>query len=168
MARDVTETRRGIPRALIRPAIGLAAVVLCAVVLASRVRAVANEPRMALGPRVVQFMNNRMLALRIDAYARRYGRPAYAFDSVLAHLDSAEARLVSDLRTDLWGDQVVYGWSWCGYTVSSGAGLWQMPWFKEELDSARSRGRSRLPFEVSEEYSWPRGVGRTYDCGGGP
>jgi hypothetical protein len=74
-----------------RAGVGLAVVSLCAIVLASRVRTVAGEPRVTVGPRVVQLMDNRLLAVRIGAYARRYGRPAYSLDSVTAHRDSADA-----------------------------------------------------------------------------
>lgn len=158
-------------RRLTRPALGLVALLLCAAVLAWRIRTIANEPRVALGPRAVQLMYNRMLALRIIDYARTHRRPAYYMDSVLAHLDSAEARLVSDLGTDLWGGRVYYAWTWCDFRLSSDAGE---PWPRSQAawDStwreARARGRLGMPHVISEEYPWPRGVGRTHDCHGGP
>jgi hypothetical protein len=154
----------------LRAAVGLAAVVLCAVVFASRVRTIGREPRVALSPRVAQLMYNRMLALRIEAYARQYGRPAYDLDSVLAHLDSAGAALVSDLRTDLWGEPVSYFWTWCNFSLLSRAGA-SPPQIAAAFDSMlreqRARERSFPPLVLGEEYPWPPGVGRTERCFGG-
>ena len=136
-----------------RTAIDLVAIVLCATVLASRIHTLVNQPRVVPASRVAQLMYNRMLALRIEAYAREYGRPAYYLDSVMAHLDSADAKIVSELRTDLWGKPVHYFWTWCFFTLTSSAG-WD--------------GYSDGPQHwVTERYPWPRGVGRTQKCFGG-
>ena len=136
-----------------RTVIDLVAIVLCAAVLASRIHTLVNQPRVVPASRVAQFMYNRMLALRIEAYAREYGRPAYYLDSVMAHLDSADAKIVSGLRTDLWGKPVLYFWTWCWFTVTSRAGWTDQP-------GAPSHW-------VTERYPWPHGVGRTQKCFGG-
>lgn len=135
-----------------RTAIDLVVIALCAIVLASRIRTLVNEPRVVPASRVAQLMYNRMLALRIEAYAREYGRPAYYLDSVMAHLDSADVKIVSGLRTDLWGEPVHYFWTWCWFTVTSRAGR---------------AGYAGGPWNwVTERYPWPRGVGRTQKCFG--
>jgi hypothetical protein len=159
----------GLPK--LRTWIDLALIVLCAVVLVSRIRSIRSEPRIGQSARVVQLMYNRMLAQRVLAYAERYRRPAFELDSVVAHLDPEDAQLVTRLRTDLWGHRVMYNWSWCGFGFMSDAGEPQ-PWPSSAFDSAwkdaNAHGRWRMPYHINEEYSWPRGVGRTYNCGGGP
>ena len=164
-----------------RSAIGLAAVVLCAALLAWRVRTIAREQRVPVDPRVTQLMYNRMLAQWITAYAREYGRPAYYLDSVMAHLDSADAKLVSELRTDLWGDRIRYSWSYCHFTLASPAGT--RPWRRRPpradtvapvapapvapAPATRARWLPEPPQgEIHEEYPWPPGVGRTDRCYG--
>jgi hypothetical protein len=154
-----------------RTAIGLAAVILCASVLGWRVRTIAREQRVPVSPRVTQLMYNRMLARWIQAYARTYRRPAYYLDSVLAHLDSAERRVVSNLLTDLWGDRVYYVWTYCDFTLASHAGA--RPWLRPPppdtvapVKPARW-GPEPPQGELREEYPWPPGVGRTDKCLGG-
>lgn len=130
-----------------RATVGLAAVLLCALVLAWRLRTIAREPRVWVAPRVAQLMYDRLLAQQIEDYARRYRRPAYFLDSVVAHLDSADAAAFRSRMTDLWGDPIGYLWSYCGFSLRSDGGTRRWP------------GNG-----VVEEYSWPRGVGRTRDC----
>ena len=134
-----------------RTALGLAAVCLCAIVLMWRVTTITREPRVAVSPRVVQLMYNRRLALRIDAYARRYGRPPYYLDSVMAHLDSADDAEFQSNLTDLWGDSVTYVWSRCGFRLVSLAG-----------------GQPPGGAWVVEEYEWPRDVRQPRNCEGDP
>ena len=154
-----------------RTAIGLAAVVLCGIVLAWRVRTIAREPRLEVSPRVAQLMYNRMLAQWIAAYARRYRRPAYYLDSVMAHLDSADAERVSALRTDLWGKPVHYFWSYCWFSLHSYAGArpWLRPTPAESIPAESiPPGQLFAPGgEIDEQYPWPPGVGRTERCFGG-
>lgn len=157
---------------LVRSIVGVLTVMALAVVLVSRVRAIASEPRLRLAPRVVQLMYNRMLAQRIQAYARAYGRPPYAFDSVLAHLDSAETDAVLELRTDLWGGKVYYGWTWCDFTIGSdvGGAFRRLPpaSFDSLMRLSAAHGRFGVSLDIREDYSWPPGVGRKRDCLGGP
>lgn len=159
-------------RRVLRAAIGLAVVIALAWALATRVRAIVREPRVALSARVVQLMYNRTVAAHVVEYARRYGRPPYYLDSVLVHLDSAERARVAALRTDLWGRPLRYRWSWCDFSVSSDASGWRpartpaaddADW-RERLRHGRMAGAS----DVWEPYLWPAGVGRSWDCGGGP
>ncbi|MEJ7812754.1 MAG: hypothetical protein WKG32_20235 [Gemmatimonadaceae bacterium] len=133
-----------------RSALGVAAVVLCTTVLAWRLRTVAREPHVAVNRRVAQLMNNRLLAQRIAAYAQTYDRPAYHLDSVVAHLDSPDRRLVSELRTDLWGAPVLYLWSWCSFRLMSPGGR-----------TGRASGRL-----IMEDYPWPPGVAPAEKCSG--
>jgi len=118
--------------------------------LVSRIYTLVNQPRVVLAPRVAQFMHDRMLAQHIEDYAQRYGRPAFYLDSVIAHLDSGDAKIVSGLRTDLWGDPVHYRWTWCDFTLSSSAGRANQP--------------GGFRYSIREKYPWPSGVGRTENC----
>jgi hypothetical protein len=148
-----------------RTVLGMIAVVLATTGLAWRIRAISREPRVILAPRAVQLMYNRMLSLRIQRYAARYGRPAFRLDSVLAHLDSTDARVVSDLSTDLWGDEVAYRWSFCSFTLVSRAGQQYAPPSPAPAESLRAGQLSPPGAWVEEEYAWPTGVGRKERCG---
>lgn len=144
---------------------GLIAVVIAATGLGWRIRRISREPRVVLAPRAVQLMYNRMLSLRVQQYAARYGRPAFRLDSVLAHLDSTDARAVSDLSTDLWGDEVIYSWSFCSFTLVSRAGQENEPPSPAPAESLRASQLFPPGAWVEEDYAWPTGVGRTERCG---
>ena len=135
-----------------RTTIDVVAIVLCATMLAARLHALINQPRVVPASRVAQLMYNRRLALWVEDYARKYGRPAFYLDSVVAHLDSTDAKTVSELRTDFGGKPVHYFWTWCYFTLSSDAGWTGYP-------------GAHLHW-VTERFPWPRGVGRMQDCFG--
>lgn len=155
-----------------RSLIGLTAVLLEALVLAWRLRAIAHAPRVVVSARVVQLMDNRLLAEQIEGYAKRYERPAYFLDSVTAHLDSADAAAFRRNLTDLWGEPVSYLWTWCDFTLVSRAGMRGRLLSWPASDSIRremaSRGRMGFPVVIDERYPWPPGVGRTRNCFGDP
>jgi hypothetical protein len=134
-------------RPTLRSAIALACVLALTGLLAWRIKTLRAEPHLALSARVYQLMYDRTLAQWVQAYAAAYGRPAFSIDSVLAHLDTADANTVDELLTDMWGRRVHYGWDYCSFALSSTAG-WRTP-------------RER---QIFEHYSWPVGVGRTHDC----
>jgi hypothetical protein len=133
--------------------LGAVALMLAGVTLRWRVETLSHQREVILGARPIQLMYNRMLAVRILAYSRRYGRPAYYLDSVVVHLDSAEAELVHDLRTDLWGQPVMYGWSYCGFSIGSSGETAGRPAHVEVV--RLSTGRSTPLSWISERFSWP-------------
>jgi hypothetical protein len=151
-----------------RSLIGVAAVLLGVSMLGWRIRAIVRTPRVAVSTRVAQLMDNRLLALKIEAYAKRYGRPAYFLDSVVAHLDSADAAVFRRNLTDLWGDPVSYQWTWCDFTLVSWTGMRGRLLSVPASDSIRRamalRGRMGFPAVIDERYPWPAGVGRTQNC----
>lgn len=132
--------------------------------------------------RAEQFARLRFVAGRLTQYAREYHRPAYRFDSVVVHLDSAHAAEFRSFLTDLWGDSINYNWTFAGFSLSSDAGLtglgreaaidsamrrahlvmtasnWADPAFRASFDT--------LAFDVyraihiSAEYGWPEDVVR--------
>lgn len=144
---------------------GLIAALIATTCLVLRIREISRRPRVVLASRAAQLMYNRALALRIQRYAARYGRPAFRLDSVLAHLDSADVRVVSDLSTDLWGEEVAYGWSFCSFTLVSRAGEEFAPTSPAPAESLRAGQLSPPGGWVEEAYAWPAGVGRTDRCG---
>lgn len=148
-----------------RTLVGIAALVLALAGFGWRLRNIAREPREAVAPRAEQLMYNRMLSLRIRSYAARYGRPPFYLDSVVAHLDSTDARLVADLRTDLWGEPVIYFWTYCSFRLISDGGLRRDAPAPAPEDTIRPGRFLRFAGDVEEEYPWPRGVGRTEHCG---
>lgn len=155
-----------------RRAIGAVALLACGAVLYRRIHTLVSEPRIPVAARVAQLMYNRLVALEVIAYAEKYRRPPYEFDSVLVHLDSAGRQRVRDLRVDLWGREVRYWWSWCDFSVMSDAGdQWdRVPAAQRDTmwQQARARGRMMTPTAVYEQFAWPKGVGRNYRCGAGP
>lgn len=118
-------------------------------------------------PRVAQRQQIRWLSAYITAYARKYGRPAFHLDSVVAHLDSATARQFRTYLVDLWGERVYYWWNEQTFELSSAAGLSPDRRARME-DSVRTLRFARgdtaglshpfaltKRFEVREEYWWP-------------
>jgi hypothetical protein len=65
----------------------------------------------------------RFVAGRLTQYANKYHRPAFRFDSVAVHLDSADAAEFRSYLTDLWGDSIDYYWNFSGFRLLSDAGL---------------------------------------------
>jgi hypothetical protein len=63
------------------------------------------------------------VAGRLTQYAQEYKRPAFRFDSVSAHLDSAHAAEFRSYLTDLWGDSIGYYWNFTTFTLWSNAGI---------------------------------------------
>lgn len=117
------------------------------------------------------------VAGRLTQYAREYHRPAYRFDSVAVHLDSAHAAEFRSYLTDLWGDSIEYYWNFSGFKLSSNAGL-TGPGRVAAFDSAERQAHlvetashstdpeydaklGRLIFDVDSkvyitaEYGWP-------------
>ncbi|HEU4990075.1 MAG TPA: hypothetical protein VFT41_09860, partial [Gemmatimonadaceae bacterium] len=105
-----------------KTAVGLTLVCLCAVFL-WRVHKIRDASRIELSPRVAQLMRMRVLARWIEGYAAAYGRPAFAMDSVEAHLDTVDVRVVRDLRESVYGGPVRYGWDYCGFTLFVDTGI---------------------------------------------
>jgi hypothetical protein len=91
-------------------------------VLAWRIAAIRGQAAVANAPRTAERTYLRIVARHVETYARTYRRPAYSLDSVVAHLDATNARLMRDLETDVWGNPVQYAWSRCGFTLRSGGG----------------------------------------------
>lgn len=143
-----------------RAVIGLAAVAVFAIGLGWRLHAIRATPRIDVAPRVTELMYMRLLSRWIDDYARKSGRPAFYFDSVEVHLDTGDLRVVRNLRTSLYGGLVGYGWDYCGFALWVQTGIPLPRPTKAAMVGAFDLG----PSQVSEEYAWPPGVGRTTDC----
>lgn len=105
-----------------RTIVGAVVFLLAIGVLAWRIAVIRGQPAITSAPRTAERMYLRMIARRVETYARAYHRPAYALDSVVAHLDATNARLMRDLEMDLWGHPVEYAWSPCGFTLRSSGG----------------------------------------------
>lgn len=148
-----------------RTAVGIAAALALAGGLAWRLHVVQHEPRFMLSSRVLQLMYNRMLALRVQQYARASGRPAYNLDSVQVNLDSADASLVASLRTDVWGRPVTYFWQRCFFIVSSEEHLERrMKDVPPVPDSARRGFPIFRRGELIERFGWPAGSSWLRNC----
>ena len=132
--------------------------------------------------RAAELARLRFVAGRVTQYAREYHRPAYRFDSVAVHLDSADAAEFRNYLTDLWGDSVEYYWNFKGFRLWSNAGLTGLG-REAAIDSAMREAHmvvigghsadpefdaklGRLIFEIDEtiyisaEYGWPGVVQR--------
>lgn len=129
-----------------RTIVGAIVFLLAIAVLAWRIAVIRGRPATSDAPRTAERMYLRMIARRVEAYARAYHRPAYALDSVVAHLDATNARLMRDLETDLWGQPVQYAWSRCGFTLRSSGGA--HPGHSSEIDGDAGSW-------IIELYSWP-------------
>jgi hypothetical protein len=135
-----------------RPAIvGAIVFVLAIGVLAWRIAAIRGQPAITDAPRTAEQTYLRMIAQHVQTYARTYHRPAYSLDSVVSHLDSANARLMRDLATDPWGQPVQYTWSPCGFTLRSSGGA-------ARADSSGAAGSARW---ITERHPWPAGAARS-------
>ncbi len=149
-----------------RAAIDVLALVLCLSALGWRLVVIAREPRVVTSPRVTHLMYMRMVSLRIDDYARRFGRPAYSIDSVRAHLDSAAAHALAEVGSNPRRDSILYYWSYCNFALQVRPAYaryvrWDPRW-------AQPRAMSPLQSTLHETYRWPRGTGRTDRCLTGP
>jgi hypothetical protein len=132
--------------------------------------------------RAEQLARLRFVAGRLTQYARENHRPAYRFDSVVAHLDSAHAAEFRSFLTDLWGDSIDYYWNFAGFSLRSRAGLTGLG-HEAAIDSAMRQAHltmtagswaipefrirfGKLIFEVDKElyitaeYGWPEVVVR--------
>jgi len=123
----------------------------------------------ALPPRENQIMRLRALAWYLDAYARQYHRPAFYLDSVVKHLAPLNAKRFTDLEVDLWGDSVLYIWTYCGYKLVTSSDHLQAsdttprgPATEMLFDSTTGLGRGAS--EIAVLYRWPPGTGRTQNC----
>ena len=132
--------------------VGAIVFVLLVGVLAWRIVVVRGTPAVTNAPRAAEQMYLRLIGQRVELYARTYHRPAYSLDSVSAHLDSTNARLMRDLRRDLWGHPVEYAWTRCGFTLQSrGSG-----------STAESAADERA--RITARFSWPPGVRPDTGC----
>lgn len=132
-----------------RTIVGAIVFVLAIGVLAWRIAVIRGQPGITDAPRTAERMYLRMLAHRVEAYARTYHRPASALDSVVAHLDATNARLMRDLEIDLWGRPVRYAWSTCGFTLRSSGGA----------SGSDSSGADKTAGQwIVERDSWPAGT----------
>lgn len=127
--------------------------------------------------RAQQLARLRFVAGRLTQYANDYKRPAFRFDSVAAHLDSAGAAEFRSYLTDLWGDSIGYYWTYTTFTLWSNAGLTDAG-REAAIDSAmrqRDRARSSNPstdtrlnakpgsrelevlqeLDIRESFGWP-------------
>lgn len=119
----------------------------------------------------------RFVAGRLTQYANEYHRPAYRFDSVAVHLDSADAAEFRSFLTDLWGDSIGYYWNFSGFRLSSNAGLtgvgreaaidsamreahlaitpslWANPEFRAQFGKLMVDVDEKI--YISAEYGWP-------------
>ncbi|MGH7670418.1 MAG: hypothetical protein ACRENQ_13100 [Gemmatimonadaceae bacterium] len=136
-----------------------------AVGLAWRVRDIRRAPRIRVSDRVASLMYVRLVSQSVYAYAQRFSRPPYTMDSIFAHLDSAQAARLDDEVADLWSFD--YHWTWCDYSLSAHTAP---PPDSIPLQWVGPPGRTPGygPPRVGEHYTWPPGVGRNTDCGGGP
>ena len=149
-----------------RTAASLVVAAACAVVLGWRVREIRATPRIEVAPRVAELMYMRLLSRWIDDYAAKYGRPAFSIDSVEAHLDPGDLRVVRNLRTSIYGGLVRYGWDYCGFSLDVSTGIPQ-PQRARPAKGVAGPPRFTLdlgPSWIIEGYSWPQGVGRATDC----
>jgi len=133
--------------------VGAAVFVLLVGVLAWRIVVVRSNPAVTNAPRAAEQTYLRLIAQRVELYARTYHRPAYSLDSVSAHLDSTNARLMRDLRRDLWGHPVEYAWTRCGFTLQSRGGS-----ANRAVSSAEERAG------ITERFSWPATVRPDTGC----
>jgi hypothetical protein len=101
-------------------AVVIAAIVLLSVLLIA-LRPSRSPDRAAI--RAEELARLRFVAGRLTQYANEYHRPAFRFDSVAVHLDSADAAEFRSYLTDLWGDSIGYYWNFSGFRLSSDAGL---------------------------------------------
>ena len=129
-----------------RTIVGAIVFVLAMGVLAWRIAVIRRQPAISDAPRAAERTYLRMIAVRVQAYARTYHRAPAALDSVVAHLDATNARLMRDLETDLWGHRIQYAWSPCGFTLrSSGSAP-----VAASTDADGAGGQW-----IIERYSWP-------------
>jgi hypothetical protein len=136
-------------------------------IVAARVSAAG--PVESMNPRAAQRQYLRYLGTKTIEYAQRYRRPAFALDSVLAHLDSRDAVLFRTAMTDLWGHHVFYSWNEATFEVSSGAGTtqariaWVWDSLRKTLDTLKDAKTADFIASVRmgdrtsirERYWWP-------------
>jgi hypothetical protein len=159
-----------------------AALLLVALTIAVRMHKTPDRVATRAEIRAKQFARLQFVAGRLTQYARDYHRPAYRFDSVAVHLDSAHAAEFRRYLTDLWGDSIEYYWNFSGFKLSSNAGLTSLGRLAA-FDSAERQARlvntvshssdadsgarlARLIFEVDTKvyitaaYGWPEAAER--------
>lgn len=134
--------------------VGVIVFVLLVGALAWRIVVIRGTPALTNGPRAAEQMYLRLIGERVEQYARAYHRPAYSLDSVTAHLDSTNARLVRDLEQDLWGRPVEYAWTRCGFALQSRGGVASGA---DTLAAHQAR--------ITERFAWPPGVRADTSCG---
>ena len=133
--------------------VGAIVFVLLVGVLAWRIVVIRDSPAVTNAPRAAEQMYLRLIGQRVELYARTYHRPAYSLDSVSAHLDSTNARLMRDLRRDLWGHPVGYAWTRCGFTLLS----------RGASGSSAESSADELGW-ITERFSWPSTVRPDSSC----
>ena len=128
-----------------------------------------------MDPRAGQREYLRWMAAKIFDYSVAYHRPVYFTDSVVAHLDSADAARFRRFSVDLWGDPVSYWWDEYGFTLTANAGV--TPQMRNAIEDsvyraeaeARKRGEpdpaAKTPWKpigrnltIREEFGWPPDV----------
>ena len=174
-----TEVRRRVRLTVVATA---ALLIVVALFIAMRWHTTPDRVATRAEIRAEQLARLQFVAGRLTQYAREYHRPAYRFDSVVVHMDSAHAAEFRSFLTDLWGDSINYDWSFAGFSLSSDAGItglgreaaidsamrrahlvmtasnWADPAFRASFDT--------LAFDVyravhiSAEYGWPEDVVR--------